>query len=165
MARWIIILAVTVLCSWSLAGRGRAAEFAADMGSLEIGGSARLEQRKGDLYENDEGESNSLIQILPRVGYFAIPGFAFGVTFEYVKEGFNAGADVTTFGIGPNVGIYLGAGRSRVMPFATAGFYRKDDMDVDVMDVMDDYGYGPRRKVSLSGTKLGLSLGLTGFLF
>ena len=196
MGRWIIVLAVTVLSSWSLAGRGRAAEFAADMGSFEIGGSARFEQQKGELYENDEGEGNSLIQILPRLGYFAVPGFAFGVTFEYVKEGFNAGSDVTTFGIGPHVGIYLGAGRARVMPFATAGllyqkvtshgditglgfdleagacilldehlglrlagFYRKDDMDKDV------FGDGPERTDSLSGTKLGLSVGLTGFLF
>ena len=71
-------LALAFLLVAALALPCAAADFAIDKGAVVLGGSVGFEMQGGDLYENADGDSRTVIEFDPGAGYFLMPGLLAG---------------------------------------------------------------------------------------
>jgi hypothetical protein len=108
---FVLVAAIALPCG--------AADYAVDKGSWMLGGTVGFESLGGDLYENEDGDSETFIEFSPFAGYFVMPGLAVGtkVIFSSASQGDDKD---TAFGVGPMVEYYLGGPYSKIFPFASA---------------------------------------------
>lgn len=111
-----IAMAILVVAALALPCNGT--EFAIDKGSWLLGGEIGFSSSGGDLYENADGDGETLIQFSPFVGYFVMPGLAVSSNVVFVST--SQGDDKNTaVGIGPMVEYYFGGPYSKWYPFAS----------------------------------------------
>lgn len=165
--------------------------FAVDKGSNLIAGTAGFTNMSGDLYEWGD-DSQSILTIAPSFAHFIIPNFAIGVNLSYVRM--SVGDDsMTDIGVGPLVVYAFGKQESATYPYLGAGFnYLYTGNDDSVNGTSFSFAGGvfllPAQQQHLgvtieasvsfdsmkgdwegakseSGTKIGIGVGLVGFVF
>ncbi len=118
-----------------------AADFAIDKGSWLVGGTAGFEMWGGDLYEVED-EKATLIELVPRVGYFLMPGLAVGGTLEFMSLS-QGETDLSVLGVGPMVEYYFGGPYSKMYPFLSARFnWSKTSNDDEFTDTTFGFSAG-----------------------
>jgi hypothetical protein len=113
-----------------------AAESPIDKGSMMLGGMVFYQTASGDLYENANDETPSLISINPEFAYFVAPSICIGANFEYTKYTFGS-ADYTNLGIGPTVGYYFNMNptevKGAIYPYVK-GFFHYNSLEREGFD-------------------------------
>lgn len=95
-------------------------EYMTDKGSSMISGTFLLSSYGGDLYLED-GERVTSITFAPSYSYFVAKHFFLGANLglSYNKVGEHS---MTTIGIGPKLGLTIGNGEARTIPFFSLGY-------------------------------------------
>ena len=77
-----------------------------DEGSMMAAGGFSFSNWSGDLYEDADNNSQTVIDIFPILSYFILPGLAAGGEFAYSRIS-QSDWSYTAFGIGPQVRYYF----------------------------------------------------------
>ena len=57
-----------------------------DKGAMQLGGDISFSSASGDLYENGNGDGETLIMVSPNMGYFVIPNLEIGGQLTYGSD-------------------------------------------------------------------------------
>jgi hypothetical protein len=166
---------------------------AISQGSWEVGGGFHYSTKSGDLYENDEGDSQTEFTFAPIFGYFIMDRLAIGAEIEYESES-QGDESGSVIGFGPRVAYYIPVHLGIGHPFAEVVYLfqssKHDDgyhestsdftamvlglgYDVPLNEHVGLFGllhydidtFKPEHGGSVSGNDLGFKLGLQVFLF
>jgi hypothetical protein len=105
-----------------------AAENAVDKGSFLLAGAsgASFASASGDLWENEEGDGQTMFSFHPTAMYFFMPNFAVGATvgFQNLSQGDDS---ITEMMFGPKVAYFFTLTDSNIHPFlaASGGYYSR----------------------------------------
>jgi hypothetical protein len=185
-------LALAFLLVAALALPCAAADFAIDKGAWVLGGSVGFEMQGGDLYENPDGDSRTVIEFDPGAGYFLMPGLLAGTRVVFVNSS-QGDHKSSSFGIGPVVAYYFGGPYSSMYPFVSARFTwvshsTENAASVDWSETNISFAagatkmisrnvgiraavfysidsYSPDEGDSIDGNRMGLRIGLESFIW
>jgi len=93
-----------------------------------ISGNFSFYSEGGDLYDNRDGERNTVIEIDPAASYFVISGLALGLKLQYSHE-IQGDRGWMSWGLGPELNYYFGRNngvsdvKGDTYPFLQGGFY------------------------------------------
>lgn len=92
-----------------------------EKGAIWVVGSASFSSSSGDLYENAQGDSYKLLTLTPKVSYFVSNHLFISGTISavYQLQGTN---DLTTLGIGPEVGFAFSTLNNTICPYFALGY-------------------------------------------
>lgn len=113
MKKFLIV--TMVLFSFSLVFAGGPT----DQGVWHVGGSAGYVSMGGDLYEDFDGDGQSMLFITPEVGYFISNNLLLGASLNYqnMSQGDNS---MSEFGLGPMFAYFFGS--DGMLPFVSAAY-------------------------------------------
>ena len=117
-----LIISTIILC---FAFSAIAGTTPVDKGSYILGGSVSFTSMGGDLYEDANGESQSVFLVAPEFGYFFSPGFMGGAIVEFSSYSIH-GENYSDFMFGPMVAYYFNAAnitddaKGTVLPYLKA---------------------------------------------
>jgi len=92
-----------------------------DKGSINLGGVIGLTIQGGDLYENQNGDKRTIIDVNPSLLYFIMPNLAVGAELVYSSTS-QGDAKETAMGIGPKVAYFVGNENSKAYPYLGFAF-------------------------------------------
>ena len=149
MRNSLIFVAALVIV---FAGAAIAQDSPISKGSYQLGGGISFQSWGGDLYENGDGDGETVIEFNPFVNYFIANGLAIGGELDFSSAS-QGDAKSSGFGIGPQISYYFNVGqrtetKGSIYPYigasfsyATTTFNGGDPGDVDI---------------KFSGTEIGL---------
>lgn len=107
MKRSVMVVTLLVI----LTAAAGAKESPLDKGSMILGGQISYMNQSGNLY----GDGVTTYSVTPQIGQFVAPGVLLGVILDVYKQETDD-EEFSSYGFGPVVGYYFGAGRvSRVI--------------------------------------------------
>jgi hypothetical protein len=123
-------------------------KYAIDKGASTISGSASFSTAGGDLYEYG-GDRLTTITLQPSYNYFVAKNFYIGgvLDISYLAQG---GDNMSTFGIGPQLGYAIGDSSSKAIPYFNLG----------IMYESITYGSGDSDSEASNGSNLFLGFGV-----
>jgi hypothetical protein len=101
---------------------GFGAEYAVDKGSNMFGITAGFINASGDLYEDEGGNSSTVLLVMPSLAHCVVRNFGFGgdLLLLDAKQG---DTGISTLGLGPKAVFFFGGKDSKAYPYLTLGFY------------------------------------------
>ncbi len=163
-------------------------KYAVDQGASTISGSLSFSTSGGDLYEYG-GDRLTTISLLPTYNYFVAKNLFIGGVLDvsYLAQG---GDNITSFGIGPQLGYAFGDSSSKVIPYINLGIlyqsikYGSSDNDNEASTGTDlffgigvmvpdkknlgitfEANYSMMKIESVSGNVISLGIGIVGLLY
>jgi hypothetical protein len=124
-------------------------EYATDKGAKFFGLSGSFSSQSGDLYEDNDGNGLTSINLNPSFNYLVAKNFFIGGGLEFLNQK-QGDYSQSTIGIGPQIGVFFANQESKVFPYLSLGFkYYSMSM-----------GFGSGSDASLSGTNISLGAGM-----
>jgi len=152
--RRFLLTSVTLLL---FTGIAFAADYPVDKGSTIISGMFSFTNSSGELYEDEEGHSVTMLNLAPSVLTFVVANFALGGQLALTRAS-QGDASATGLAIGPKLAYFVGGPNSKAYPYFGMGFaYLRNTFEVEYNGY---WGY-ERETYTISGTKFFFSAGVS----
>ena len=116
MKRILMVFTGLLLCAGNVYG----GEYPVDRGSAMFSGMFTFANYSGELYEDYDGNSTTMVTLAPSVLTFIVPNFALGGNMVFSRN--STGDDnITSVAFGPKFAFFVGKQDSKVYPFFGMG--------------------------------------------